>query len=179
MNTTTQFVPARGFTLIELLVVLVIIGLVAAGAVLAIGTTGRDSALEKETERLGVLVEYVREQAELGTREYGLRCEGDSYEFVVLDQRRGIWAVIETDDVLRPRELPPGLQLRLRIEGREITFKPLGKDDQPLPQIMLFSNGDVTSFEVSLSREGSTERAFVRTNERGEIERVLPVEAKT
>lgn len=174
MSIPQRFRPARGFTLIELLVVLVIIGLVAAGAVLAIGTTGRDSGLENETERLGTLVDYVRDQAELGTREYGLRCESGAYEFVVFDQRRGIWSGIETDDVLRMRTLPPGVQLRLRIEGREVALKRPAKDAPPQPQIMLFSNGDITSFEVSLAREGSQERGIVRTDERGEVERVLP-----
>lgn len=43
---------ARGFTLIEILVVVVIIGLLAVGAVLSIGTSKRDDALETEAQRL-------------------------------------------------------------------------------------------------------------------------------
>ena len=42
----------RGFTLIELMVVMVIIGLVAAGALLSLGGTGRDSQLDAAVKEL-------------------------------------------------------------------------------------------------------------------------------
>ncbi|GMU70070.1 MAG: hypothetical protein AMXMBFR37_24020 [Steroidobacteraceae bacterium] len=146
----------RGFTLVEILVVVVIIGLLAVGMVLSLGTAKRDDALETEARRLDTLIGYTREHAELATREYGLRIEADRYAFLAFDPRRGIWHVLDDDDVLRERTLPPGLRIRLRIEGREVMLRP-PKTGEPLqPQLMLFSNGDVTPFELTLERAGST-----------------------
>jgi general secretion pathway protein H len=165
---------ARGFTLIEILVVVVIVGLLAVGAVLAIGTGKRDDALETEARRLESLIDYVREHAELTTHEFGLRCEGDRYEFLAFDARRGLWKVAEADDVLRERTLPVGLRIRLRIEGREVLLRP-PKDTEPLlPQVMLFSNGDVTPFELTLGREGSTLQAVLASDDEGIVKLELP-----
>jgi general secretion pathway protein H len=166
--------PSAGFTLIELLVVIVIIGLVAATAVLATGVLGRDSQLETESERLLTLVGYAREQAEMQTREYGLRIETDGYEFLAFDPRRGIWAAVEEDDILRARELPDGLEIALVIEGRRVLLRPPREKEERLPHVMLFSNGDITPFEITLRREGSSEVSRMASEETGEVVAVEP-----
>lgn len=167
---------ARGFTLIEILVVVVIIGLLAVGAVLSIGTTKRDDALETESQRLLALIDYVREHAELTTHEFGLRCEGDRYAFLAFDPRRGLWHTAEADDALRERTLPVGLRIRLRIEGRDVLLRP-PKDTEPLlPQVMLFSNGDITPFELTLGREGSPLQAVLASDDAGAVKLTLPDE---
>ena len=53
-----------------------------AGAVLALGSFGTDRSLEQESKRLQALMAYARDQAELQTREFGLRLVPDGYEFV-------------------------------------------------------------------------------------------------
>jgi general secretion pathway protein H len=158
-----------GFTLVELLVVVVIIGLVSAGAVLATGVLGRDTQLETESDRLLNLVVYAREQAELQTREYGLWFEGDGYQFLGFDPRRGIWDSIEEDEVLRARELPAGVRLSLVIEGRPVVLRPPRDKEERLPHLMLFSNGDVTPFELTVRREGTEERQRIASDENGEV----------
>lgn len=168
----------RGFTLIEILVVVVIIGVLAAGAVLAIGTSKRDDTLEKEAQRLEALIAYAREHAELATREFGLRIEADRYEFLVFDPRRGIWHGADADDTLRERDLPPGLRTRLRIEGRDVLLRPLKTGEPLMPQLMLFSNGDVTPFELFLERAGSDLRATLASDEAGAVELTLPQEGR-
>jgi len=166
---------ARGFTLIEVLVVVVIIGLIAAGTILTIGSSGRDSGLDTEAERLYSLLRYVREQAELSTREYGLRAENGAYEFVAFDARSGLWRSVEEDDILRLRNLPPGLRLRLRVEEREVVLRRPQGEKEPKPQVMLFSNGDITDFEISLERENAGRSVLVRSTDSGELE-LLPIE---
>jgi general secretion pathway protein H len=150
----------HGFTLIELLVVVVIIGVVAATIVLSINTVGRDSQLEQERDRLVTLIAYARERAELQTREYGLHCEPDGYDIVVFDPRTVSWVHDALDASLRQRRLPAGLKFTLDIEGRRVVLnkpRPTGlqskKEVENLqPQILLYSGGEITSFQLRIER---------------------------
>ncbi len=54
--------------------------------------------------------------------------------------------------------------MRLYLEAREVVLKPLDadkdeglkKEDKPLPpQVFILSNGDLSSFELKLEREGA------------------------
>lgn len=174
---------ARGFTLIELLVVVLIIGITAVTVVLSISITGRDSELEKEGERLVALVNYAREKAELQTREIGLFCHDTDYEFLTYDGRKGIWRTIEEDETLRQRELPTGLTLRLIVEGRPVVLKrrapesktsdekeQLKRDKERVPHVMIFSNGDLTPFRLSVEREDGGRSIAMASNDQGKIE---------
>src|SRR5580658_1401436 len=80
---------ARGFTLIEILVVVAIIAIISVGVLLSVNLTGRDRDLETESNRLYTLFNYAREQAELQTREYGVRFDDDGYEFLTYDNHQG------------------------------------------------------------------------------------------
>lgn len=159
---------ARGFTLIEVLVVVAIIALVITGALLAFGGGGRDSGLERERDRLVALIDYARERAELQTLEYGIRCTPTGYRFLVYDPRLPGWVPDTLDDVLRqPRELPAGLFIALRVEGREVVLDdpqaPLA-GAAPAPQLLLLSSGEINSFVLTLRRAGSDASAVLRTN---------------
>jgi len=46
------------------------------------------------------------------------------------------------------------------------------KDFQP--QIMIFANGDLSSFEISLQREGAEQSARLYTDEQSDIRLLLP-----
>jgi general secretion pathway protein H len=170
----------RGFTLVELMVVVLIIGLLAAAMVLSVGITGRDQALEKESERAYSLIKYAREKAELQTREFGLYLGETDYEFLTFDPRKNLWRSVDEDDSMRLRELPEGLKLRLVVEGREVVLRapdPRLTDEQKeklakerVPHIILFSNGDLTPFSLTLEREDPPRSVTVNSNEEGKIE---------
>lgn len=113
---------ARGFTLLELLVVIVIIGIVIAGAILSLGSTGRDRGLEQERDRLSALIDYVRDRGAMMTTEYGILCGQHGYRFVYYDNLSMQWLPETLDDTLRERRLPSGLDLQLIIEGRPIVL---------------------------------------------------------
>jgi general secretion pathway protein H len=110
----------RGFTLLELMVVVFIVALLAAGAIISLGSTGKDSQLEKERDRLVTLASYVQERGAMLTLEYGLRCGQHGYRFVFFDHMLNQWLPETTDETLRPRKLPAGLALTLSIEGHSI-----------------------------------------------------------
>jgi general secretion pathway protein H len=158
ISTSSPPRSSSGFTLIEILVVMLIIGILVVGATLTSGVLGRDSALGKESDRLSALMDYIREQATLQNREYGLRCFVGGYEFLAYDSRSGQWRRIENDTTLRARQLATGLTLQVAIEGRDIVLpREQVKDDELTPQIMLFSSGDLNLFELTLRREATGE----------------------
>jgi general secretion pathway protein H len=168
----TPLSPRRsdaGFTFIEILVVVVIIGVMIAGAVLTVGVTGgQDRELEQESERLAELMNYAREQAELQTRELGLRSGERGYEWLTFDPRKELW-VAAFDEVLRPRELPYGLRMKLLVEGREIVIEKPKELEKLEPHVMIFSNGDLTAFEITVEREGMDRKVVLRADEQGRI----------
>ena len=169
-----------GFTLIEILVVVVIIAVLTAGMILSVSaTSGRDRDLEKESERMLALLNYTREQAEVRTREFGLLCTDNGYQFVNFDPRRNEWVVVETDEVMRARELPEGLTFALLVEGRPIVLKRPPDSKDLTPQLMLYSNGDMTPFELTLLRDGSERSVAIASTEKGLIEAQPMKEGRT
>jgi general secretion pathway protein H len=180
---TPRATPARGFTLVELAIVAFIIALMAAVAIVAIGSERRDEELVKEAERLDALFDYVREQAELQTRDYGLLVSRTGYTFVVFDVIADQWRPAGEDDALRERQFPEGIQPTVVVEGRTIVLDKKRDDDSKkkslqdfTPQLMMFANGDLTSFEMTLARGDDNARIY--TDEQTNIRLLRPGEVE-
>jgi general secretion pathway protein H len=168
-----------GFSLMEIMVVVFIIGLVSATMVVTLSGSSRDTELDEEAERIEALISYAREQAELQTRDYGLRMNRLEYSFVVFDVLANEWRLPQEDDALRERQIPAGLIPGLVVEGRAVVLdsrKPKIEDYKP--QVMIFANGDLTSFEISLEREGTDDRAVIYSDEDTQVRLLLPGESE-
>jgi general secretion pathway protein H len=166
---------SRGFTLMELMIVVFIVALVSAMAIVTFTGEKRDEELVKEAERIDALFDYVREQAELQTRDYGFRVNRKTYSFVVFDGLANEWRPAAEDDALRARDFPEGIQPLVVVEGRQIVLDQKKKDVEDFtPQVMLFANGDLSSFEVQLERGGETARVY--TDEQTNIKLLRPGE---
>jgi general secretion pathway protein H len=151
----------RGFTLLELLVVVAIIGLLVGAATLSLGALGNDREMEQETRRLGSMMALLNEEALMQTRDYGIRFTETGYGFLVFDYTQAKWVEPLTDELLEPHALQPQLVLRLFLDGREVqlerNFESLDADE-PQPQVMVLSSGEVTPFRIELMRDGNDGR---------------------
>jgi len=156
-----------------------IIGLVSAIAVITFTSNRRDTQLDQEAERLDALFSYVREQAELQTRDYGFRINDRNYSFVVFDVISNEWRPVEEDDALRERNFPEGIVPQVVVEGRTLVLDSRKKEIEDFsPQVLVFSNGDLSSFEVSLRRDGGDEQARIYTDEQTNVRLLLPGETE-
>lgn len=143
---------AHGFTLIEMLVVVLIIGLMTAGFVLALGNRDADREVERETRRLEALIDYARERAELQLRGHGVRISRDGYSFFVYDAAGARWLELQ-DEVLRTHQFAAGVAVELSVEGRPVVLGVGQGKLAPVPQIAISSAGELTPFELALRRD--------------------------
>lgn len=168
--------PRRGagFTLIEILVVVIIIAVVTSIAVLSVGVLGKDRGLETEGDRYADVAAAATEQAQLEGRDFGIFFSASHYEILTYVTRRQRWESVPDDRLYAIHELPAGVVTKLEIEGKPIVFA----EDKPgqvrLPQVLLYSSGDVSPYRLSFGREGSEDTWSVDGNADGTLKVTLP-----
>jgi general secretion pathway protein H len=147
---------SAGFTLLELLVVVAIIGLLSAAVALSWRAVGNDQEMEQETGRLRGMIDLLREEALMQSRDYGLMFTETGYRFYVFDYRELKWVEPQTDRLLEPHALRPLLSMALVLDGREVPLDPDFESqdiENAEPQVMLLSSGEVTPFEIEMRRD--------------------------
>jgi general secretion pathway protein H len=175
---------ARGFSLIEILVVVVIIAIVSAIALLSLGLLGDDRDLETEARRLASLAEVAQDEAIMQGREFGLEFMVDAYRFVEYDTYNNRWNELLGDEVLRLRRLPEGVEFDLYLEGQRVALayepadieepdedsmvRKVGEDYAP--HVLIYSSGDVTPFELAVTRRSSQQSVALQGDFSGSIE---------
>ena len=160
-----------GFSLLELMIVMVIIGILVSIFTLSVGSFD-DNEAEEHARRLEALLDLAMEDATMQGREIGLRIYQHGYEFSarapqVDEQGLQYWAWVRLDDdrFLQPRELGDDYALELIVEGKELDldFDRKEDEDEYLPQIYIFSSGDVApEFELRI-RQSYASGAIVLT----------------
>jgi general secretion pathway protein H len=163
----------RGFSLLELLVVVVIIGILAGAVVLSIGVVGNDRVIEQEVTRLRGLIELLREEALMQSRDFGVLFSETGYRFYVYDYQQQIWAQPTGDRLLAERSLPEPLNLALTLEERELRLEPTldqQANEEPEPQIMILASGEVTPFQAAVFRSLTSGRFILTAELNGSLE---------
>ena len=145
---------AGGFSLLEIMIVVVIIGVLVSIFALSVGSFSDDAATE-HARRLEALIGLATEEASMQGREIGLRFYQHGYEFSArvpeLDKdglQIWIWTPLEDDKLLKARDLGEEFAIDLIIEGKEVDLdyernSEPDDDEEYLPQIYLFSSGDL------------------------------------
>ena len=152
---------SSGFTLIEILVVLVVVGMLVALATITLGGDSLRRDLDNEVQKLFLLMETVSDQAVVNNTELGLVIEEDQYRFLAYNEQAGTWSP-PADRLYRPRALPPWLTVTQYIENNAPRLA--SNEDQPRPDIVMFSSGEITPFELEFNvdqEEGSADDNYV------------------
>lgn len=171
---------AAGFSLIELLVVIAIIGIFVGAVMLSMGVVDDERGVEQEARRLQSIIDLVREEALMQSRDFGLLIGNDGYRFYVYDYDERAWLEPVDDELLAPHSVDDGLELELSVEDRELLLEPDQDENErdaaeaPEPQIMVLSSGELTPFEIVVRRESDRAAYRVTAELTGstEVERV-------
>ena len=156
----------RGFTLVELLVVMLIIGLLTGVATVAVFSSSDNEKIKRAARTLQTTVELMAEEAQLQGADYGLlllQDEDDNWLYRwyrLLDESEreenseeaDWWLPLNTqvDPIFAATRLPRHIDLELQLEtGERVRFRS-GREEE-LPQILFFSNGEITPFQLQLA----------------------------
>lgn len=136
---------SAGFTMIEILVVLVVVGLLAALAIVNLGGSAQKREMENEIREIYLLMQTASEQAILNSQELGWMVEEGGYRFLLFDDETASWTKLD-ERLFRPRRLPEWLTLTPLLENN---MPRLTSDEEALrPDIVFFSSGETTPFEL-------------------------------
>ncbi|AOY87793.1 type II secretion system protein GspH [Marinobacter salinus] len=147
-----------GFTLIEILVVLIIVGLLAALAVFSMGGSSQQRELENEIRELYLLMQTASEQAVLNNLEMGLQFTEEGYQFVAFHDETGEWRS-SGERMFRPRNFPDWLVATRFIENDAPRLATA--EDKLLPDVVFFSSGETTPFELEFTVGRNSDYAHV------------------
>jgi general secretion pathway protein H len=151
VNKSSPLRRRQGFTLIEVMVVMVLISIIITFAVLSIDTGPEE--LRREGARLASLLDLASEDAVFNGRDYRVLLQRQGYTFE--EYRDSKWQA-SADELLKPRTLPDHMHLELTLENEPVMLAPgFEPDPKNSPALLLLSSGEIPSFELIVSAEGS------------------------
>jgi len=146
----------RAFTLLEVLVVLTILAILTGTVMLSFTGADLEQSLKGAAERMALRVELARQRALTRNREWGIYVEADAYAFAEFDPDKGFW-VQQEGRPFAQNDVPQLVALNLELEDfDELPFSGSGKGSEDLPQIVVFSSGEITPFTIRLEPEWDT-----------------------
>lgn len=150
---TSSPTRSQGFTLLEILVVVTILAVLMGTVV--VGFTGADEERRLRTlaEDIQARLELARQNALQRNREWGVHVGDNSYHFTEFDPRSGSW-ITQAQRPFATTGPAPRIEFEVEVEGFELGQ--LTAADEELPDIVLFSSGEVTPFAWTLVPDWDT-----------------------
>lgn len=138
--------------------------------VLSMGTLGQDRELDGEVERYTDVVAAATEQAVLEGRDFGVHFAPEGYAVYTYSAERQRWETVADDRTYEKHEFPAGIAVQLEIEGRQLQLGRERPDAPRVPQVLLYSSGDVSPYVLTLAREDSNLRVHLTGAPDGTVE---------
>ena len=147
-------------TLPELLIVTVIVSLLAGIALLGFDMHNPQRTLEREAERLRLILSMAEERALITGAEYGVYLGEKEYQLLEYDGLERQW-LYSGAPMFQSYRLPEYLELVLEMEDRPVLpLRVIDGDGNsgeggyetpaPPPQIQIYSSGELTPFDIFL-----------------------------
>ena len=143
---------SSGFSLLEILVVLTILAVLTGTVMLSFTGAESEQALKGAAERMAMRIELARQHALTRNREWGIYVEDAGYRFAELDPEQQAWIEM-SQRPFNENDLPELVGLSLEVD--EYDSLPF-ENDEDLPQILIFSSGEITPFTLLLEPEWET-----------------------
>lgn len=151
---------SRGFTLLEILVVMVIVGILTGTVIFSFTGADSEQRLKGTAQNLAARIELARQHALQRNREWGIYVDRDGYRFAEFDVDTAQW-VERQNRPFNAAEVPQEMDLRLKTSGvGELPFA----DGEDLPQIVVFSSGEITPFTVFVEPDWNTDPWLVTSD---------------
>ncbi len=161
-----------GFTLIEILVVMVIVGLLAAIAVVNLGGGQERRQLENTVRELYLLMQTASEQAVVNNQELGLLVTDKGYRFVVYSDKEDNWAA-QGERLFSPRSWPDWVVATAIIDNNLPRLA--SGEGVARPDIVFFSSGEITPFELDFTiKDRDSELLKIEARGFGGLDMTLP-----
>lgn len=161
-----------GFTLVEIMAVVFIIGIIVGLAAISINGHS-ERLLETEAQRLFQKIRMAAEEAEYSQNEFGiLLVDKGSYQFFRFDEQLMEWVKIDKE-FFKPVEMDDGFELSLDTSESELDPSVLyevqkkdkatdyGEKSTEEPDVIFFSDGQITPFKISLLNKHLGKSVFV------------------
>ncbi|MCK5663615.1 MAG: type II secretion system minor pseudopilin GspH [Thiotrichaceae bacterium] len=136
----------QGFTLIEIMVVIAIAAIMIGAAVLAFPDSSNDR-LKEQGGRFSALISLAQDEAILQSQDLAVAINDSGYSFY--RRESSVW-VVYSDKPFVARVVDGGIQAEVVLEGVSIKLPSLKKAK---PQIVIYSNGEMTPFSYNLSNQ--------------------------
>jgi len=137
----------RGFTLIEILVVVIVVAVLMGVVVNSFTGVDREQTLRGYIERLALRIEIARDRALQSNREWGVFVDDEGVRFAAFDEVNGEW-ILQSEKPFSPDNYDAEVRFKVEVEDLPgALLDPADKDDD-IPQIVLFSSGETTPFEI-------------------------------
>jgi len=162
----------HGFTLVEIMAVVFVISIIVGLAAISIGGHS-ERLLASEAQRLFQKIRLVAEEAEYSKNEYGIALTNKSgYVFFQFDDQLMEWVKIDKDN-FKSVDMDTGFDLELDTSENKLdssvlynqpkkeTATDYGEKSIEEPDIIFFSDGQVTPFKLSISNKALSKNIFV------------------